>query len=151
MIQRKQTVFLLLSLIATVACLCLPLGSIELKGMGVSPVLYNLALVGTDGAYHFSYCPLFVFLALASLLSLVTIFAYRNRKLQMKLCRLNLLLICLWYAVFAYFVFVGFKETGSFHQAIAATLPFVSAVLQWLAHRGIVADEKLVRAADRIR
>ena len=32
MIQRKQTVFLLLALAAIIVCLCLPLGAIEPKG-----------------------------------------------------------------------------------------------------------------------
>lgn len=151
MIQRKQTIFLLLALIATVVCLCLPLGWIEMKGMGASPILFNLALKDSVGNYEFAYCPLFVFMALASLLSLVTIFMFKNRRMQMRLCQLNLLMVCLWYALFAYYVFVSFKEMGTFHQELAACLPFVSAVFQWLAHRGILADEKLVKAADRIR
>lgn len=151
MIQRKQTIFLLLALVATIVCMCMPLGFIEPKGMCIAPVLYNLALRGADGAYDFNVCPLFFLLAIASILSLATIFTYKKRKLQMRLCRLNLVSICLWYAFLVYLIFVGFKETGVFHQSWTAFLPFVSAVFQTLAHRGIVADEKLVRAADRIR
>ena len=151
MIQRKQSIFLLLALIASVVCLCLPLGSLELKGMGATPVLYNLALASADGTYNFNYCPLFVMLALSSLFSLVTIFLYRNRKLQMSLCRINLLFICIWYAILAFDIFFVFKDMGTFYQGIAACLPFVAAIFVWLAHRGIVSDEKLVRAADRIR
>lgn len=149
MIQRKQTVFLLLALIATVVSLCLPLGRWELPGMGVEPTLYNLASVDANGAYDFSYCYLFLLLALSSVLSLVTIFLFRNRKLQMTLCKVNLASIVLWYAAFVFFVVFGSEMP--FHQQFAAYLPFVAAVFVWLAHRGVVADEKLVRAADRIR
>jgi hypothetical protein len=63
----------------------------------------------------------------------------------------NLLFICIWYAILAFDVFFVFKDMGTFHQGIAACLPFVAAIFVWLAHRGIVSDEKLVRAADRIR
>lgn len=151
MIQRWQTVFLLLALIGTIVCMCLPLGSIELKGMGVGPVLYNLALVNADGTADFSYCLLLLFLGISGVLSLITIFLFKNRKLQMRLCRLNLLAVLLWYAVFAYFVLIGAKDLGGFHQAFGAYLPFISAIMQWFAHRYIAADEKLVKSMDRIR
>ena len=44
MIQRKQSVFLLLAFIASVVCLCLRIGDIEPAGMGVGFKLYNLML-----------------------------------------------------------------------------------------------------------
>ena len=45
MIQRKQTIYLFLAAVACIVCLCLPLGTVQLQGMGVEPVLYNMALV----------------------------------------------------------------------------------------------------------
>ena len=48
MIQRKQTIYLFLAVVACIVCLCLPLGTLQLQGMGVEPVLYNMALVQTD-------------------------------------------------------------------------------------------------------
>lgn len=44
MIQRKQSVFLLLAFIASVVCLCLRIGDIEPAGMGVGFKLYNIML-----------------------------------------------------------------------------------------------------------
>ncbi|MBR5634388.1 MAG: DUF4293 family protein, partial [Prevotella sp.] len=40
---------------------------------------------------------------------------------------------------------------GQLRQNITAGLPFISAVFDYLAFKGIRADERLVRAADRIR
>ncbi|MDE5571704.1 MAG: DUF4293 domain-containing protein, partial [Prevotella sp.] len=34
---------------------------------------------------------------------------------------------------------------------IVACLPLIAAILCFMARRGVIADEKLVRAADRIR
>lgn len=147
MIQRKQTIFLLLAAVAAVVCVFMPLGSFELAGMGKEPVLYNLAIVDGDGHLCFGYCPLFVLLSLSAILSFVAIFLFKNRKRQMMLCKCNLILLVLWYAFLTYIIYT----TDNFHQSIAACLPFVSAVLVWLAHRSILSDEKLVRAADRIR
>lgn len=147
MIQRKQTIFLLLACVAAVVCLCLPLGSFELAGMGKEPILYNLAVVDGNGSFEFGYCVLFILLSLSALLSLAAIFMYKNRKLQMNMCKSSLVLLVLWYAFLTYIIY----SSDTFHQSFAACLPFVSAVFVWLAHRGILSDEKLVRAADRIR
>ena len=39
--QRKQTVFMVLAIAFTIACLCLPLGYFEPKGMGLNADLFN--------------------------------------------------------------------------------------------------------------
>ena len=39
----------------------------------------------------------------------------------------------------------------NFHLDFPAALPAVSAILCFMARKGVLADEKLVRAADRIR
>lgn len=39
----------------------------------------------------------------------------------------------------------------SFNIAFAACLPAVAAILVFMARAGVIHDEKLVRAADRIR
>lgn len=154
MIQRKQTLYLLLAFVATIVCLCLPLGSIELQGMGVEPVLYNTALVeqsGNSAHYDFGYVPLSVVLSLATLLELVAIFLYKNRRRQANLCVLNLLVLFAWLLLFAYYRYFVLNEKGEFELSLASLLPFVAAVFTYLAHRGIRSDERLVRSADRIR
>ena len=130
-----------------ISCLYLPLGSFELAGMGKEPVLYNLTIISGDGAMQFRYCVLFVLLSASALLSLVTIFLYKSRKLQMRLCKVNLLLLVLWYAMLMFVVLTN----ANFRQEHQVILPFASAVMVWLAHRGVAADERLVKAADRIR
>ena len=45
MIQRKQTVYLLLSLVALVLCTLLPVGHFEAEGMGVTKTFYNLSIM----------------------------------------------------------------------------------------------------------
>ncbi len=39
----------------------------------------------------------------------------------------------------------------TFHIEFAACLPLIAFILLWLARHAILADEALVRAADRIR
>ncbi len=152
MIQRKQTIFLLLSCVFAMVCLCLPIGFFTPEGMGVDSTMYNLWIVLENGQHDYSVWPLFAILLVACTVNLVDVFLYKNRILQARLCLLSMFLFVLWYAVYAFFGF-SIPETlkASFHVDFCACLPFISMILTFLARKGILADERLVRSMDRIR
>ena len=150
MIQRKQTVFLFLALLATIACLCLPVGSFEPQGMGTENQLMNLWINETNGGRNFSVWALFAILLVTCPINSFAIFDYHNRKRQARFCMFSMLMIIGWYIVYGVFSQVlmpGF----TFHVGFAACLPLIAFILLWLARHSILADEALVRAADRIR
>lgn len=150
MIQRKQTVFLFLALLATIACLCLPVGSFEPQGMGTENQLMNLWINEANGGRNFSVWALFAILLVTCPINTFAIFDYHNRKRQARFCMFSMLMIIGWYIVYGVFIQVlmpGF----TFHVGFAACLPLIAFILLWLARHSILADEALVRAADRIR
>lgn len=156
MIQRKQTLYLIVVVAAYVLSLFLPVGGFEPQGMGAEVLLHNMGVVRENGATDFlSVCiPLFLLLAVPAVLSLVTIFLYRNRPLQMTLCSVSLLFTVLWYVDYALLAFgiVALDNIeGSFRVHYAAVFPLVSIVFLVLARKGVSDDEKLIKAADRIR
>ena len=123
MIQRKQSVFLLLA-----------------------------AVLGVLVIVHYPIWPLFVMALLAASLSVFTIFKYRQRSLQARLSTLAALLFVLWYP--AVVLVNKFMMPSGLQYDIVnvwGALPAVCAILCLLARKGIVDDERLVRAADRIR
>lgn len=156
MIQRKQTLFLVVAVVALVLCLFLPVGGVVPKGMGGESLLYNLGTVKSEGGISLdtTCIPLFVLLSISAVLDLVTIFMYKNRKLQMSLCSVSMLFALLWYVDYA-LLFFGIVPLatvdGVLSVKFASCLPFVAIVLCAMAKRGVSDDEKLVRAADRIR
>ncbi|MBF1417841.1 DUF4293 domain-containing protein [Prevotella histicola] len=150
MVQRKQTVFLFLALLATIACLCLPVGSFEPQGMGTENQLMNLWINEANGGRNFSVWALFAILLVTCPINTFAIFDYHNRKRQARFCMFSMLMIIGWYIVYGVFSQVlmpGF----TFHVGFAACLPLIAFILLWLARHSILADEALVRAADRIR
>ena len=150
MIQRKQTIFLFLALIVTLACLCLPIGSFEPQGMGADNQLMNLCLTDANGGRNFNVWALFAIRLVTCPIDLFAIFDYHNRKRQARFCLFSMLMIIGWYVVYG--VFSQVLMTGfTFHIEFAACLPLVAFILLWLARHAILADEALVRAADRIR
>ena len=150
MIQRIQTVYLLLAVAVLTVCLCLPIGSVEPQGMGVPAAWYNLGLAMGQG---FDARPIpFACLVVTGALSLLAIFQYRHRARQMRLCLACVVLCVLWYAYYLFGALVSLPVGGAtFHVRFAACLPLVAIILFVLAHRGIKADDRLVKSMDRIR
>ncbi len=150
MLQRKQSVFLFAAFVLSVVCLCLPIGELEPAGMGIGPKVYNLFVSG-NGYHDFSACPLFVLMSLSGVLSIVTVFLYRNRMLQSKMCVCNIFLLLAWYVGYVVLIKKVASPDAAFHVSFALCLPMVCILLNIMARKGILNDEKLVRAADRIR
>lgn len=151
MIQRKQSVYLLLSVILNAVCMFLPIGSYTSDKMGADSELYNIAIKGMDGSMDYVVCVLFVLLLLSAMSSVLNIFLYKNRKIQSKICKVNMIMLLVWYAAYVYFAFTGGGEGTEFSFGTAAVMPFIALIGQLLANNGIRSDEELIRSMDRIR
>lgn len=152
MIQRKQTLYLLLAAVLTIVVMVLPIGRFEAATMGDSVQLYAFGLVGDSGTFIFGMASLLLAILVFTLcVGLYCIFQYKNRKLQMRLCMLNMYGMALWYACFNYVGYVADTQTGTFQPELMAVCPAILTVLYFMAWRGIKADEELIRSADRIR
>ena len=152
MIQRKQTLFLIIAIVLNIVCLCLPIGRLVFQGMGADAIMTNLWIQMADGTRDFSVWHLFVVLLLSCPITIWAIFSYKNRRRQMVLCHLCMLLMVLWYGAYCVVKFMMAPEMAADVQpAVAFFLPFVSLVFYFLARRGVKADEALIRSMDRIR
>jgi hypothetical protein len=152
MIQRIQSLYLL-AVTVLMAVLCfVPVGE-----FAAPAGLYNMTLSGVckagDAGVAYSTLPLLLLAIVVSLLSLVTIFLYKNRKLQIKITTVNLVLILLFYVASAVYLFLinGFLQTAFSLAPVAAIIPFAAFISNVLAIRAIRADELLVRSLDRLR
>ena len=88
-------------------------------------------------------------MVLAALLPFVIIFFYKKRRIQVRLCIVEIILL-LGVQVCAAFSVVC--HPGGFSACtIPGIFPLVGVLLACLALRAIIRDERLVRSADRIR
>lgn len=87
-----------------------------------------------------------------ALLALGTIFCFNNRTLQVRVSVFNMVLMLGWYAMAA---FVTYKDLGTIFWSgdmkIVLTFPLISIILDYLAIRGILKDDALVKSYDRLR
>ena len=140
-----------LAIAITIAGLCLPLGYFEPKGMGLNAEMFNLWIKHPEGGVSMTSSVLLAIQVLTASIGAWAIVGFRNRPRQAKLCVVNMLLLIVWYALAAFYTLhVGYRDY-SFHADLAICFPLIAIILYWMARRGVLADEKLVRAADRIR
>ena len=152
MIQRKQSVFLLLAAIVGIISLCMSIGIFKPVELGVDSVMYNLWIQDGNGSLDFSVAPLFCIALLSVIISGATIFLFNNRKLQIKLCSWNMLLLIVWYIAYGVIAYLHKSSVNAeFKLSFAAVLPLIAIILVFMARKGVKADEALIRAADRIR
>ena len=87
----------------------------------------------------------------SAVLSLASIFMYKNRKSQFVLGRLNIILNFILLGFFVYQSLNVSGETAVSEKGIGMLLPIVSIVLLALANKAIKKDEDLVKSVDRLR
>ena len=157
MLQRIQTLYLMAVTLLMVVTLIFPLVFIAVDGQQVN--LSAFAISDAEGVLSHASAWLGGVLALATLLPFVTIFLYKNRPLQIRLCGVECVLLIGAVALVGAFtyvvcnnIFTEFDITWSnIVFRFGVLMPIVSVVLTVLAMRAILRDELLVRSPDRIR
>ncbi len=137
MIQRIQTVYLLITLVIS----------------GVLPYIFPLWTLNDGKEFHFmsdsSYTILF---GLTTTLTLVSILYFKKRQHQFVLNRLTIILNLILLGLFVYRSLNLSGETLAVSEkGIGMFLPIVAIVFLALANKAIKKDEDLVKSADRLR
>lgn len=150
MLQRIQSVYILLSFILGVVGLCNPLGRFTADGEHLFDV-YNLWMTSVGDKAHVltPWVALFAILVVATTLTFLSIMLFTRRALQMRVLIFSILLLVGYYACLGVFVYL--HKDMHFSPSLFAALPFACGVFDYLAFRGVLKDELLVRSLDRLR
>ncbi|RKT00319.1 DUF4293 family protein [Flavobacterium sp. 123] len=137
MIQRIQTIYLILAFVVT----------------GILPFVFPLWTMNNGKDFFFMQDQIYVvMLGLSTTLTLLSIVSFKKRQNQFVIGRLNIILNLILLGLFVYrslnlsgeTVFVSEKGIGMF-------LPILAIVLLVLANKAIKKDEDLVKSVDRLR
>lgn len=149
MIQRIQTVYLLLVTGLLIASMCLPVG--YFIGADALPCAFKPLGVEFGGVFNSTW-GMFGILLLSSIIALATIFLFKNRMLQIRMSIFNSILLVGYYLTFVAFFLVLKEDLNVAYQlAWSLCLPLVAIILNVMAIRAIGRDEVMVKAADRLR
>lgn len=150
MIQRIQTVYLLLVVALGVTLCFVPVVQLVTPEEAEELQIWELTAFG--GAPLQGLWGLALATVLIPVLAFVDIFLFKKRLVQARLNIFTVMLCLGWYGVLALYIWLAKMSMGvDWHILPWASIPLVCMVLTLMATRGILKDEALVRAADRIR
>ncbi|MCI4443407.1 MAG: DUF4293 domain-containing protein [Lentimicrobium sp.] len=137
MLQRIQTIYLLLAFVVT----------------GILPFFIPLWTMTDGKVYFFMQNQVYVVLfGLSTTLSLLSIISYKKRQNQFVIGRLNIILNLILLGLFVYrSLNVSGETLAVSEKGIGMFLPIVAIVLLVLANKAIKKDEDLVKSVDRLR
>lgn len=147
MIQRIQTLYLLISAILVAFLFVLPFAEIAKDG---AFYLFNFKGIILDGILTENAIALSILLGVALAMHGFAIFSYKNRIRQMRVIVYAVLILLGVLGMFYFFTYYSFSG-AQISFKIGAVLPSVVIILDYLAIRAIKKDETLIRSIDRIR
>ncbi|WP_417887813.1 DUF4293 domain-containing protein [Zunongwangia sp.] len=136
MLQRIQTIYLLITAIVSLG------------------LIFVFSLWETaEGTLVYAQDQIMVFMAFlfSGALAVISIFMFKNRKLQFVLGRINILLNFFLLGLFVYWSLSLPGEMDISEKGIGMFLPIISIVFLVLANKAIKKDENLVKSVDRLR
>lgn len=159
MIQRVQTLYLLLATIFTGLLLFVPLASSDISNMHADLTAWGIYVTDMTNngliTQVLSHSWFGILLTVTTLLPFATIFLYKNRKRQMLLCIVEIILLAVSAGLLIYLqqtdILIEGMAQPKFVLHSQSGLLLLSIVSVWIARRRIAKDEALVRSLDRIR
>jgi hypothetical protein len=161
MIQRRQSLYLLLAAIVCILLLVMdaPVTTGTFKSEDGNLFSYHVSVLKTtilpEPVTQYYHTSLIVALVINILISVVAIFSYAKRGLQLKLVAFNFLFIGLqaFYMLFNHYNLTKIEGVNLLTTVYQLTLiaPLLLAVLNILALRGIKKDIELLASVDRLR
>ncbi|MCG8582269.1 MAG: DUF4293 domain-containing protein [Bacteroidales bacterium] len=150
MIQRIQTLYLLLSGLLMGSLFFVPLAQIETETQEVFQFIYR-GLTNAEGETVTPTLALSILLTVATLVSFITIFVFKKRTLQIRLCGINLALLLGTTGMIYYLGSQLADDSAVVNYSITTAFPVVAFILAFLALRAIGKDVALLKSMDRIR
>ncbi len=154
MIQRIQTVYLFLAAVTIGLVFAFPLADLLVNDKFLFIFRYRGLYEIKDNQEILSVhsFPLAGLFAINLLITIVSIFLYKKRGLQMRLCIINIIMLLASPGVIYYYIAIAFASYKAVvDYSLFALMPIIAAILVYMAYRGVRKDELLVMSMDRIR
>lgn len=154
-IQRWQSVLLLITAVMMACFTFMSLGQVQLTDYSLNFTTLGFTYEGeaTDGApsgYYLHTWAFFIVSLLSFILPFINIFLYKNLKAQKTVCAIEVFFLLAILAIGCVYGYYHF-ETATVSWSSLIIAPLIAFVADLLAYNRISADQKLLKAADRLR
>jgi hypothetical protein len=147
MIQRIQSLYLLVSALLLGLLFLLPFAEIAKEG---TIYTFNFKGILLDGAVQQSGIAISVLIVVIMALHGFAISSFKNRKRQKMIVIYTILMLFGLFGLFIFFTYLSFSG-AQISLKISTVLPLVAIVVDYMAIRAIKKDDALIRSIDRIR
>jgi cytochrome c biogenesis factor len=144
MLQRIQTVWLLLGMACGVLLLYFPVWQIT-----PGSIAEGMDSIGAGTHFYLLGFPPVIFVTHA-----IAIFSFKKRKRQIRLCNINVLLFIIFLMAALIILQVENQVLENLHVGdfrLGAMLPLIGIIFNLMAKRNIKQDEELIRSMNRLR
>ena len=155
MIQRKQSIYLLIASLLTGVLLITHVADFISKEANYILNFKGIYIIENGNVQSdaiFAAYPLMLLIPLSTLISIVTILLFRKRILQIRLCGIN---VALQAGITASIFYLGYAGAKNLEAVVSyqyvVVFPLIALILTILAIISIGKDEALVRSLNRIR
>lgn len=156
MIQRKQSLYLLIvALLMSVLCF-VPLAKILLMGQEIAVTSLGIKYTVMGRSHCESNIYMIILLSISIILPLVTIFLYKKRWLQVRLCMMEMVFLLgmqIYIILYIYKSYQTVKDSMLDRMVLSVVdiIPIAAIIFTYLALRGVAKDIALLKSVDRIR
>ncbi|MFY9151627.1 MAG: DUF4293 domain-containing protein [Prolixibacteraceae bacterium] len=147
MIQRIQTLYLLVSAILIALLFALPFAEIAKDGV---VYLFNFKGILLDGVLKENGIAISILIGIILALHGFAMLSFKNRVRQLRVIIFSILLLIGLFGLFFFFTYYSFSG-AEISFKISMVFPIIAIILDYLAIRAIGKDEALIRSIDRIR
>jgi hypothetical protein len=117
--------------------------------------LFSIKLIsGNEQIIDFGTLPIIVIVSVSTILTVVALFYFKNRQMQIKINNFNVFVTILFigtiYLLIPHMI-EGFLHTATPHWQFGLIFPLFSMLFLIIANVFIKKDEKLVKSAERLR
>lgn len=155
-IQRWQSILLLVAFVMMTGFSFISLAQVQLPEytLNFTTLGFTYEGIATDGApagYECHTWALFAISLLSALIPFIAIFCFKNMRLQLRLCLIDVLLIISTVATGACVAYTQFGNATIGWSSGAVVAPILALIAVIYAYIRIKSDIRLLRSADRLR
>lgn len=154
-IQRWQSVFLLITAVMMACFTFMSIGQVQLTDYSLNFTTLGFTYEGeaTGGApsgYYLHTWAFFIVSLLSMILPLINIFMFKNMKLQKNICLIEIFFLLALLAIGVAYGYYHFA-TAEVSWSSIIIAPLIAFIADIMAYNRICSDQRLLRAADRLR
>ena len=154
MLQRIQSVYLFISSLLLLLLLNNPVARLVIsEDLILNLNVFTIAAGQNADFEAFNVWPLAILAVTVFIIGLITIFLYKKRTTQMRLCVFNIILMFGLVGLIFFYTKMTVKELDGMSSVFLwpIVIPFISIILTYLALKAIQRDDALVKSYERLR